>query len=176
VPLLAVGAGLAFFDIESIMGSGPTMLGFGLAFLILSRPTVLPRFRWLAWVCLFFPVAVFLLIFFFSWSPSEAQTPVSILIAIVATTIAIPLVVTLAAYQKQSGDEDQQKHLLAAEMSADANDHLPGDPLRNLSTEPPNPFTTANEPFATREEHWHTKPDRTDTDLAKPDQSGPYSW
>jgi len=79
MPLLVIGVVLAFLDIETILGSGPVMLVWGV---ILLYPTRRDRqFQWFAIACCLFPVVVFLIIFFMSWSPQDAQHPISALCA-----------------------------------------------------------------------------------------------
>jgi hypothetical protein len=156
LPLLVVGTATAFYNIFTIVFSGPIMLGFGVAFLVLTRASVLPRFRWFAWICLVFPMGIFLLIFCFSWSPAQAQTPVSFIIALVAGATAISLVGSLVAHRNETLNDEQHRILIDSEMSPHSGDQPSanqrnvtqqlGQPSPARSAEAPNPFTTSSGP------------------------------
>ncbi|QDT12969.1 hypothetical protein [Planctomycetes bacterium K23_9] len=104
IPLMLLGTTLAFFDIESIIGSGPVMLVYGCVLFYVTLPAGLPRFRWFAWVCLVFPAAIFMLIFLLSWSPQEAQQPVSITIAVMTLFALAGLAGSLMAHQTEKSE------------------------------------------------------------------------
>ncbi len=82
MPLLVIGVALAFVDIETIVGSGPVMLTYGVILMYLTRRD--RQFQWFASACCVFPVLVFLIIFFMlQWSPQDAQHPISILCCVI---------------------------------------------------------------------------------------------
>ncbi|QDT61045.1 hypothetical protein SV7mr_35750 [Stieleria bergensis] len=78
-----IGAGFAFWDIETIMGSGPILSILALLILICYLAT---RRRsalnpWHGWqfpcVTVALAIGVFLVIYFKEWSPDDAQKPIS---------------------------------------------------------------------------------------------------
>ena len=74
---MGIAAVVAWIDIESIVFSGPVMLGVGLLVTVLSWWR--KSYRWFGIACLIFPVVVFLIIFLLEWSPDDAQIPIGIL-------------------------------------------------------------------------------------------------
>lgn len=75
-----VSAGLACLDIETIVGSGPFMVGVSIAVLVANRRTELRRFRYQAFATIGFCVLCFLLIWGFELSPTQAQRPMACLV------------------------------------------------------------------------------------------------
>lgn len=78
----------ACIDIESITVSGPILFCIGLVLLLVTRRRRF-GFEWVALWHTIFPVFIVVLIWVQSWSPSEAQVPVSVICGIYALIISL---------------------------------------------------------------------------------------
>ncbi len=96
LPLMLIGSAAAVIDIETILASGPVMLGYGLILLFLTRRWQQRQFRWFAWTCCAFPFIVFLIIYTLQWSPSNAQVPISALCCVFTCAVSAGIFVTVA--------------------------------------------------------------------------------
>lgn len=109
VLLVAIGLGLSYLTIESIMITGAILVVLG----ILTFATAYRR-RSLAGIVLgasgvIFSVGVFLLVVLMDWGPADAKGPVPILIAIYfAITIALATVALLHAPQINNSVASQE--------------------------------------------------------------------
>ncbi|NND97455.1 MAG: hypothetical protein HKN47_09035 [Pirellulaceae bacterium] len=101
VPLQICGALAAAIKIETIVVSGPIMLVYGIVLLILTWQSVVPRFRWFALTCLFYPVIVFLIIFTQGWSPDEAWLPISTLTGVLVLVFTSVLSAQLVYHRRE---------------------------------------------------------------------------
>ena len=96
IPLLITGSAAAVIDIESIVASGPIMLVYGAILVYLTYRLGGRRFRWFAWTCCTFPIAVFLIIFTLEWSPADAQVPISVLCCVFTLMVIAGILTTFA--------------------------------------------------------------------------------
>lgn len=76
--VVLVAAGLAFYDVETIVAMGPVCSILAALLLIFNNKKI-REYKLLATSTLLFCLFIFLLIVGLNWSPSDAQWPVSIL-------------------------------------------------------------------------------------------------
>ncbi len=103
---LGLGTLVAAVEIETIIVSGPVLLGIGLVLVFLTRSDRLSEFRFMAWGCVGFPIFCVVLINLMEWGPSQAQTPVSLLC--VAFALAMSLKCLLVLVRSRNRARSQQ--------------------------------------------------------------------
>ena len=81
---------IAWYEIESIVGSGPTMSIIGLCTLLASRSIKNKRGAWIGISPLLISIFWYIIIENFNWSPGDAYWPVNTFLTI-ATIITIRL-------------------------------------------------------------------------------------
>lgn len=106
---LVVGIGWMFFNIETIMGSGPIYCVFGLLVIIAAF------FQWSPMAILFggqaigYSLFIFLLIYLLDWGPAEADLPVKIMTIAYTLAIGLPFYsLLLIRILKRSSAKQQQ--------------------------------------------------------------------
>lgn len=100
VVYLAISAGVACIEIESIVATGPVLFVCGIVMAVAMRKPTNRRFRFLAWSFLSFPILCFLLINLFSLGPREAQIPISTLCVLFAAAISMAALITLRRHSR----------------------------------------------------------------------------
>ena len=105
IPLLITASAAAVMNVHSIVVSGPILLLYGAVLMYLSWWKKQRRFRWFAWACCTFPMAVYLIIFTLQWSPTEAQMPISLLCCVFTLLVTAGTLATFAGASEAANVE-----------------------------------------------------------------------
>lgn len=109
VQLIFVGiaVGLAFYEIETIVFSGPIGSIIGLVVFGVTYKSRLTMRKTIGLSAPIFSLICFSLIYFWEWSPSEAQEPIGILMLLYTIVIFILIVKEIQSYRTQSWEWDE---------------------------------------------------------------------
>lgn len=97
----ALATVLAIDDIETIIGTGPIGSLIGLVVYIVARKLHFPEQQKIGLSAPIFSAVCFLIIFCLDWSPGEAQTPISILIALYTFMLGVAILVEIVRIRRR---------------------------------------------------------------------------